>query len=237
MSEPHEYEIDAPLIAEVFRLTSTEERTPLPRHRHNLTRDEVENAQRARIIVATAEITNELGYAATSSKAIIERAGVSSKTFYALFGDKESAFFAAFSLLDGVVVDVVRNAPHPEDPRRQAEDGVRAFLEQIAAIPLFTRLRNVEGPAAGKRALERQRAINREFARAIRRLALAAQEHDPDLDVPSEDVLVMFVGGVAELVLEHILDHGTASLPDLAPTINETLRRLLFPSVPRDDTG
>ncbi|MGK2939066.1 MAG: hypothetical protein ACSLFR_14860 [Solirubrobacteraceae bacterium] len=67
MTAEHEYEIDGPLIEEVFRLTATEERTPLPRHRHNLTRSQVETAQRARIIVATAEVVNELGYAAASS--------------------------------------------------------------------------------------------------------------------------------------------------------------------------
>lgn len=229
MTAEQEYEIDGPLIEEVFRLTATEERTPLPRHRHNLTRSQVETAQRARIIVATAEVVNELGYATASSKAIIERAGVSSKTFYALFGDKESAFFAAFSLLDGVVVGVVRNPPHPEEPRRQADEGIRAFLEQLAAVPLFTRLRVVEAPAAGHRALERQRAINREFARAIHRLMIAAHERDPGIRVPSEDILAMFCGGVGELMLEHILEHGTASLPDLAPTVYEMLDLLAYP--------
>lgn len=229
MTEEHEYEIDGPLIEEVFRLTATEERTALPRHRHNLTRSQVETAQRARIIVATAEVVNEVGYAAASSKAIIERAGVSSKTFYALFGDKESAFFATFSLLDGLVVGVIRDAPSVEDPRRQADEAIRAFLEQIAAIPLFTRLRVVEGPAAGHRALERQRAIYREFARSIRRLMIAALKRDPTIRVPSEDVLLMFVGGVGELVLAHILEHGTASLPDLTPTVYEMLDLLAYP--------
>ncbi|MBJ7519650.1 MAG: TetR/AcrR family transcriptional regulator [Solirubrobacteraceae bacterium] len=228
MAHEHEYEIDGPLIEEVFRLTATDERTPLPRHRHNLTRSQVETTQRARIIVATAEVVNELGYAAASSKAIIERAGVSSKTFYALFGDKESAFFAAFSLLDGVIVDVVRGAPHPEDPRRQAREGIEGFLEQLAAVPLFTRLRIVEAPAAGHRALERQRAITREFARAIHRLMGPAQERDPRIRMLSEEILVMFCGGVAELMLEHILEHGTASLPDLSPTVYEMLELLAF---------
>jgi AcrR family transcriptional regulator len=103
---------------------------------------------------ATAEVVTEAGYAAASSKAIIERAGVSSKTFYALFGDEESAFLAAFTLLDGVVVGYARNPP------------------------------DIEDPAAGHRALEHQRALN----------------------VPSEDVMLPFVGGIEELVLAHILE-------------------------------
>lgn len=223
-----EYEIDGQLIGEVFALTATEERRPLPRHRHNLTRTQVETVQRARIIVATAEVVTEVGYAAASSKAIIERAGVSSKTFYALFGDKESAFLAAFTLLDGVVVGYARNPPDVEDPIGRAEDGVRAFLEQLASTPLFTRLRIVEGPAAGHRALERQRTLNREFARLLVRLVAEEAERDGALNVPDEEVMLLFVGGIAELVLAHVLEHGTSTLPDLTPTITDGFARLVY---------
>lgn len=218
--------IDGQLIREVFALTATEERRPLPRHRHNLTRTQVETVQRARIIVATAEVVTEVGYAAASSKAIIERAGVSSKTFYALFGDKESAFLAAYTLLDGVVVGIARNPPEVEDPVGRAEDGVRAFLEQIASTPLFTRLRIVEGPAAGHRSLERQRALNREFARLLTRLVAEEAERNDAVNPPSEEVMLLFVGGIQELVLSHILDHGTSTLPDLTPIITDAFTRL-----------
>lgn len=218
--------IDGQLIREVFALTATEERRPLPRHRHNLTRTQVETVQRARIIVATAEVVTEVGYATASSKAIIERAGVSSKTFYALFGDKESAFLAAFTLLDGVVVGIARNPPDIQDPIGRAEDGIRAFLEQIASTPLFTRLRVVEGPAAGHRTLERQRALNREFARLLTRLVAEEAARNDAVSVPSEEVMLLFVGGIQELVLAHILEHGTSTLPDLTPAITDAFARL-----------
>lgn len=227
-----DYEIDGQLIAEVFKLTSTEERRPLPRHRHNLSRTQVETVQRARIIVATAEVMNEVGYAATSSKAIIERAGVSSKTFYALFGDKESAFLAAYTLLDGVVVAYARNPPEIDDPVGRADEGVRAFLEQLASTPLFTRLRIVEGPAAGRRALDRQRALNREFARLLVHRVEEGARRDTRISVPSEQVMLMFVGGIAELVLAHTLEHGTSTLPELTPIILDALGRLIYGAPP-----
>jgi hypothetical protein len=71
-----EFEIDIELIGEVVRLVEQPERATLPRHRHELTRAEVETAQRARIIVATAEVVTEAGYDAASVRAMIERAGV-----------------------------------------------------------------------------------------------------------------------------------------------------------------
>ena len=39
----------------------------------------------------------------------------------------------------------------------------------------------------------------------------------------------MFVGGVGELMLAHILEYGTASLPDLTPTVYEMLDLLAYP--------
>ncbi|MBJ7331066.1 MAG: TetR/AcrR family transcriptional regulator [Solirubrobacteraceae bacterium] len=231
MSEP-EYEIDAPLIEEVFRLTNSDERTALPRHRHDLTREQVETVQRARIIVATAEVVTDVGYAEASSKAIIDRAGVSSKTFYALFGDKESAFFAGFTLLDGPLVAIARNPPHPENPRQTTRDGIGAFLQQLAAAPLFARLRLVEGPGAGKRAMLREHEIFQEFVRAFVVVIEAAREKDPRITVPPNDVLMLLMGGIRTTIAHHLVEHSAETLPSLQPTIVESIERIVYGAVP-----
>ena len=54
----------------------------LPRHRHALPRDTVRASQIVRILLATAEVVAERGYAATSVAQIVKRAGVSTRTFY-----------------------------------------------------------------------------------------------------------------------------------------------------------
>ena len=53
-------------------------------------------SQRRRILEAMVEVVAERGYPETRVVDIIERAGVSRKTFYELFADKEECFLAAY---------------------------------------------------------------------------------------------------------------------------------------------
>jgi AcrR family transcriptional regulator len=230
-------EIDSELIAEVVRLSERGERAELPRHRHDLTREQVASAQRARIIVATAEVVSEVGYPGASVRAIIERAGVSSKTFYALYGDKESAFLAAYKLLDGVVLEAVRTPLRlgdGADPRAMARAGVSAFLETLARWPLFTRMHAVEARGAGARALAHRNRVFAELARALSEAIRAAAAVDERITVPSEPVLMAVVGGIGELVLQRIVVDGVATLPELAPTVVDLIERVCYSRVPEE---
>lgn len=227
-----EFEIDHALIAEVVRVSAEAEPETLPRHRHDLTREQVLNAQRARIIVATAEVVTEVGYDAASVKAIIERARVSSKTFYALHGDKESAFFAAYTLLDGVVVQTARTPVRLDDPRGTLRAGVAALLETLARWPLFTRMHAVQARAAGERAFERRTVIYREFVRALSTAIAEASDVDDRITVPSDAVLMGVVGGIGELVLQHIVEHGVETLPELEPAVVELIERVCYSQRP-----
>lgn len=227
-----EFEIDHALIAEVLRVSAEGEPETLPRHRHDLTREQVLTAQRARIIVATAEVVTEVGYDAASVKAVIERARVSSKTFYALYGDKESAFYAAYTLLDGVVVQTVRSPVRLDDPRRTLQAGVATFLETLARWPLFTRMHAVEARAAGARALERRTVIYREFVRALAAAIGEASEVDDRISVPGDAALMGVVGGIGELVLQRIVEHGVEALPELEPGVVELIERVCYSRPP-----
>jgi TetR/AcrR family transcriptional regulator len=71
----------------------------LPHGPHRLDRNEVIKHQRARIYGAMVEAVAERGYERTSVKQIIGLAGVSRRSFYEQFANKEECFFAAF---DGI---------------------------------------------------------------------------------------------------------------------------------------
>jgi AcrR family transcriptional regulator len=218
--------VDAELIGEVLALSAGASRAPLPRHRHGLTREQVLTAQRARILVATAQVVTEVGYAAASTRAIIGRAGVSSKSFYALYADKEAAFFAAFTLLDGLVLHAVRRPLETADPRRTLRQGVEAFLRTLAGWPLITRMHAVEARAAGPRVLAHRTAIYAELVGALRQAVAAAAQTDPAISVPSDAVLMAVVGGIGELVLQHVVAHDAAALPELAPDVVDLIERV-----------
>jgi Bacterial regulatory proteins, tetR family len=76
----------------VFRLLAGGSLEPLPRHRHGLSRDDIQEAQRVRITAAAIELFATDGYATTSVLTIAKRAGVPSKTFYEPCATKEDLF-------------------------------------------------------------------------------------------------------------------------------------------------
>src|SRR6516164_10070200 len=74
--------------------------TVLPRGRHAAPRPVVREAQRARMLDAMVQSVAEKGYARVAVADVVERAGVSRKTFYEQFANKEECFLAAYD--DGV---------------------------------------------------------------------------------------------------------------------------------------
>src|SRR5262245_16555890 len=71
----------------------------LPRGRHGMSREAVTQSQRQRMREGMIKAVAERGYAETRVVDAIERGGVSRKTFYELFADKEDCFLAAYDAL------------------------------------------------------------------------------------------------------------------------------------------
>jgi AcrR family transcriptional regulator len=193
----------------------------LPRHRHGLARETVRASQALRILSATAEVVAEKGYAAASVAAIVERAGVSTKAFYELYRDKEEALLAAYAAIDVVVAKMTAAAAAHEDPREMVGAGVAAYLEALAAEPAFTRMLVIEAVGAGPRVLERRRQAFGDLVGVVRTVL-----GDP---APDDAILLALLGGINELVLQHLLERDAASLPELQPQIDELIGRVCFP--------
>ncbi len=65
-----------------------------PPGRQRLSREFIARHQRARIVTALAEETNERGYRAVTVADIVRRAGIARNTFYDNFASKEDCFLA-----------------------------------------------------------------------------------------------------------------------------------------------
>lgn len=237
MSAPTSYPIDEALIAEVYRLGLGGEASNLPRHRHDLSREQVATTQKARIILATAEAVTSESYARTTTRTIIERAGVSSKTFYAHYASKEEAFLAGYTLLDGVMLQMTQRDIDIAEPRGATREAVKNALESLAAWPLFTRMRLVEGRAAGpiadQRRLEMARSINATMMRAIE----ASRQVDPRVGAPTEGAVAVLIAGMSELMTRHVIEHDAATLPQLAPALVEAIERFTYDDPPPYQPG
>src|SRR5215208_4096584 len=200
--------------------TTTVEARPLPRGPHRLTRETVIESQRGRMIKAIAEAVAEKGYAATTVGDVVTGAGVSRKTFYEHFTDKEDCFLAAWDTGVQVLFDAILSSRDREtDPIERMRAGLRAYLQTLAAEPAFARSFFIEVVAAEPRAEARRAEVHARCADLFATLHEQARRELPDLpDVPAA-IPRAAVGAINELVSDYVRAGRTADLPELEDTI------------------
>jgi AcrR family transcriptional regulator len=130
----------------------------------------VEEVQRTRILEAMAEMAIELGVGAVTVSHVVAQAGVSRRTFYELFGDREACLLAALDL--GVERARARIEPaYTAEPRWR--DGVRvglaAFLVFLEEEPALGRLCVVHSLGGGADVLSRRARVLGELSEVIDR--------------------------------------------------------------------
>ena len=95
----------------------------------------VSELQRNRLLSATYALVGERGYEAVTARGVSERAGVSSRTFYQCFGDREDCFLVAFNhAVDGAAVSIPSGAanqiPHIIDGIIIHVRDIRVYIER-----------------------------------------------------------------------------------------------------------
>ena len=134
----------------------------LPRGVSGLPREHVSEIQRMRILSAMAEVASEMGAGSVTVAHVVSRAGVSRRTFYDLFADREECFLAAFEEAIGRSSALVVEAYEGEATwRERIRAGLWALLQWLDEDPATARLCIVESLAAGPRVLERRAVVLR----------------------------------------------------------------------------
>jgi AcrR family transcriptional regulator/DNA-binding MarR family transcriptional regulator len=143
---------------------------PLPSGSNGLSRAQVRAIQRARLIAAAVDTVEELGYARMTVARVISRAGISRKTFYDIFADREDCFLAAFehALAEAsrVAIEVSESECGWREETRVALARLLVFVEQE---PSLARLLIVESLLSGARVLRRRGQVLDELATLIDR--------------------------------------------------------------------
>jgi len=125
-----------------------------------LPREHVTEIQRVRILMAMAEVAAERGAGAASVAHVVSRAGVSRRTFYDLFEDREDCFLATFDeIVARASVPVLAAYGVHVRWRDRIRAGLLALLVFFDEEPALARFCVVEALAAGPRALERRGEI------------------------------------------------------------------------------
>jgi AcrR family transcriptional regulator len=123
-------------------------------------RGRVGEIQRARILAAMSELVRERGAGEVTVAHVVSRSGVSRRTFYELFADREDCFLAAFDLAitrGGESVIGAYRAGGCWCERVRA--GLEAMLAFLDAEPELGFLCVVGALGAGARALERRTGV------------------------------------------------------------------------------
>ena len=125
-----------------------------------LPREHVTEIQRVRILTAMAQVASERGAGSASVAHIVSRAGVSRRTFYDLFEDREDCFLATFEeALAQAAMTVLPAYRGQARWRERIRAALLALLVFFEEQPALARLCVVEALAAGPRALERRREV------------------------------------------------------------------------------
>jgi AcrR family transcriptional regulator len=120
----------------------------------------VSELQRVRLLDATFALVSEDGYRRMTARRVSGRAGVSNKTFYDLFTDREDCFLAAFDHAIGELAAVVLPAWEGESEwAARIRVGLGALLGFLDGEPALRRLVFVEALGAGPRVLERRAEV------------------------------------------------------------------------------
>jgi AcrR family transcriptional regulator len=190
----------------------------LPPGRHGLSRTFIVRNQRDRILQAVAQSVYDRGFAQMSVEDVVTRAGISRRTFYEQFANKDEAFLAAFDEAAAQLLEGVRSAYAGERtfPDRVIA-GYRAFLVLLAASPEFANMCIVEVLAAGPTAVGKRTAVMQEFARLIHENAHEGRRGKPIPLLTAETI----VGGVYESIFRKIAADKSQELPALLADVVE----------------
>jgi AcrR family transcriptional regulator len=191
---------------------------PLPGGHHGLSREQILDSQRERLLAAIAHEVAARGYRATTITEVVKFASVSTRDFYELFGSKEECFLAAFDAVLDHLAELIAEAAAPEpDWPHQVIAALRTALEFFAAEPDLARLCLLESvsatPTIAIRFREAVLACVPALARGRSELA------DPDSLLPETESSI--IGGAVSLATRSIIAGESEKLADLLPDLTD----------------
>jgi AcrR family transcriptional regulator len=201
-------------------------RRTLPRGPKALPREQVAADQLQRLQRAMIDSIGEKGYRATTIADLVGRAGVSRKTFYEHFANKQECLLATFDVIaaDGRrrAIEAYQQA-RGEDRgtgdlvERGVEAALRALFEATIDNPGAARLNMVEIVAAGPAGIARRESAVQEYRNFVRSI-LQQGSGGGEGTVPATVVRAV-VGGLNRILYSRVRHGQRAELRQLVPDL------------------
>ena len=183
---------------------------------------------RARLTEGLAAAIAEKGYAAVTIADVVRIARVSKRTFYEHFADKEACFLALYAETSDELIELIATsaATAPGSWEERIEAAARAYFERVAGEPELIRAALLEIQAAGPRARELRREVQRRYADQLRAFSDAAAAEGAGRAL-TPALATAVVGGLNELMLEAVEAGRAERIGELADAATELIRAVL----------
>jgi AcrR family transcriptional regulator len=170
--------------------------------------------RRQRILAATAQLVAKRGYRGAGVELIAERAGMSNKTFYGYFRNREDCFLACLDQIAAEGGGRIEAAVDAEaEWSEQVRAGIAAFLDYVVGEPARARTFLVESMGAGTAAMERYEATLKHFAKRLR----AGRRQPADGGALPDILEDSIVGGLVWMVHQRLVAGELGDVPGLRP--------------------
>jgi AcrR family transcriptional regulator len=179
-------------------------------------REKAGAAQRLGLVLAMIDAVAAKGYRETTVADVAARAGVSRKTFYAHFANKQDCLLVTFDLVtDESMRRVERAYRDAEGWPGRVEAAIRVLFESAIGNPGAVRLALIEIGAVGPAGIERRERGMIRYECFIR----DALELAPGAGTVSDVVLTGVVGGLNRVLYRRVLRGERAKLLALIPDL------------------
>jgi AcrR family transcriptional regulator len=192
-------------------------RRNLPRGSQALPREQVAADQLRRLLLAMIDSVGEKGYRATTISDVVGRAGVSRKTFYEHFPNKQECLLATFNMIaeDGRRRAITAYERAEGGLQEGVEAAIRALFEATIDNPAAARLNMVEIVAAGPAGIERREQAVEEYRNFVRGML----QQGPDDGTVPDEVVRAVVGGLNRILYSRVRHGQRAELRRLVPDL------------------
>ncbi|MGH2903514.1 MAG: TetR family transcriptional regulator [Solirubrobacteraceae bacterium] len=181
------------------------------------------DVQRGRMLSAVFALVGELGFEGLTARRVSARAGVSNRTFYECFSDREDCFLAAFNYaVDGLEREMRAGWEAELGWTARVRGGLTALLMALDREPAVRRLVFVEALAAGPRVLARRARVLESLAGVVDRGRANGQAPTGLPGLTAEGV----VGGAFGVIHARLLERRTGSLVGLRGAL---MAAIVFP--------